>query len=276
MKNIHFLFAVLVFGTIFQSCQKESIEETITREAPALPSMQSFVMPLDGFENTDSLPANDGTVDSRTITAKTNFAFAGLNVLVWNSVLTATMAIPVASFAEAFNHEGVLVGTNTFEWRYNFRALGKIHTATLTAEVLNADEDVAWTMTISQRNGFQDFVYYTGLTNRNGTAKWTLNHQPNNPESLLEIEYAKTSDEEFEIRYTNIRPAHSDTGDYIEFQAKSTGDLNRAYDIFDATDDNFIEIRWNAPNGNGQVKNFKFFGDDEWHCWDTDKEDTDC
>lgn len=274
MKNIHFLFALLTTAVLFQSCQKETLDDSFVQEAPALPAIESFVMPMDGLEKTDSLPTNDETVDTRS--GKGNFAFAGLNVLVWNSVLTVTMAVPVASFAEAFNHEAIFVGNNTFEWRYNFRAVGKIHTATLSAEVLNTDEDIAWTMTISQRNGFQDFVYYTGLTTKAGTANWTLNHQPNNPESFLQIDYDKVSDAEFGIKYTNIRPTHDNNGDFIEFNALPTGDMNRFYDIYDATDDNLINIEWNEPNGNGRVKNFNHFGDDVWHCWDTEQEDINC
>ena len=273
MKKIQFLFALLITASLFHSCQKEPLDGTLAKEAPALPAAQSFIMPFDAFENVDSAQ----TIDDRTVGTKGNIVFSALNVLVWQTVVNVTMAVPVATFGEAFNHDPVFIGNDTYEWKYNVRDGFKVYTCTLTGQLLNADNDVDWTMTVSLRNGFQDFVFYTGTTSNDGrTAVWNLNHEPNAPEAFLNIAYSGTSDNDFTIKYTNVKPNHPENGDFIEYRADATADFNRAYDVYQIEDDNFLEIQWDEPAGFGRVKNLKHFGDDNWHCWDENGDDTNC
>jgi len=37
-----------------------------------------------------------------------------------------------------------------------------------------------------------------------------------------------------------------------------------------------MEINWNKPANNGRVKDEAHFGDQDWHCWDADQQDTGC
>lgn len=55
-----------------------------------------------------------------------------------------------------------------------------------------------------------------------------------------------------------------------------TAEFNRFYDIFNIENDNLLEINWNETDKNGRVKDPIKYGDDEWHCWDQDLQDSEC
>jgi hypothetical protein len=278
-KNLSLFLILFLSLAFFQSCVKEDTNPPNDQAAPIIPPMETFLMPFQGFNESEvdtSEVTHDGA-DSRSVTFR-NWAFAGGNVLVWNIVLVANMAIPVASFAASFNHSSMYTGNGIWAWTYDFNAAGAFHTATLTGEFVNGGDDVQWIMTISKAGGFSNFEYYRGVVAIDRSeANWTLNHQPNNPQSYLSIHYLndETSGES-SIRYTNIIPGAMGNGDYIEYSIQSGNDFNRAYDVYRINEDNFLDIEWDEPARNGRVKNLLHFGDEDWHCWDVDKLDIDC
>ena len=277
MKKLSFLILLALGITFMQSCQKDDINGN-DQEAPKIPSQETFIMPFDGFdEEIDTLMGSNTNPNSRSATFK-NWFFAGTNVFAWNTAVVLTTAIPVASFAEAFNHDPVHIGSGVYAWSYDFPVAGVKHTAKLTGEIINSGADVQWIMTISKSGGFNDIVFYTGVVAIDQSkATWTLNHQPNNLEPFLNIEYnGDASTGVASLRYTNIIPGSPDNGNYIEYRVTPGSDFNRAYDIYKGSANEFIEIQWDAPSIEGRVKNPEFFGDSEWHCWDTNQIDIDC
>ena len=278
-KNLSFLLILFLSLTFFQSCVKDNDTPKSEEEAPRIPSMETFVMPFDGFSESDvdttEFAHQEG--GARSLTFR-NWAFAGGNILVWNIAIGVTMAVPVASFAESFNHDPVYLGNGVFAWNYAYNVAGAAYNATLTGEFVNGGDDVQWIMTISQVGGFSDFEYYRGVVATDlSQANWTLNHQPNNPEPYLDIEYAKDDAAgTASIRYTNIIPGSANNGDYIEYRVQPGNEFNRAYDVYRIDADNLLEIEWDEPSTAGQVTNLAHFGDSDPHCWDEDKMDVDC
>jgi len=281
MKNRIIVSALFFTFLFFQSCVKET-PDNANGEAPALPTAETFMMSFDGYQEMDIdtsgfAPTEGGTADVRT-TTHFNWFHAGVNVLVWNTVITLNMAIPTAAFFESFNHDPVAQGNGVWLWEYTFTGNANItYTAKLYGEVLDTEE-VKWEMFISKQNGFQNVNWYTGITSAT-QATWTLNHQPNNPEAFLRIEHQKNNGSgEASIRYTNIIPNHVDNGSYIEYRVDntSTADFDRAYDVYKFSDDNLLEAQWNKATKEGRVKDEKRFGDTEWHCWDESQVDVDC
>jgi hypothetical protein len=279
MKNLSLFLILFLSLAFFQSCEKDDVNPPNDQAAPIIPPMETFVMSFQGFSESevDTAEVTHGGADSRSVTFR-NWAYAGGNVLVWNLIIGANMVVPVASFAESFNHDPVYTGNGVWAWTYNFNAAGALHTATLTGEFINSGDDVQWVMTISKTGGFTDFEYYRGVVAVDRSeANWTLNNQPNNPQSFLSIHYVNGGAAgESSIRYTNIIPGAAGNGDYIEYRIQPGNDFNRAYDVFLINDNNLLEIEWDEPARNGRVKNLMHFGDEEWHCWDVDKLDVDC
>lgn len=276
MKKLNLFFVFILALVFMQSCTKDNTTTpNENRDAPTLPPLESFVMPFEGYEDIDTtgLMEKNG---NRSVTYR-NWFYAGTNLLVWQVAIGTNMLVPVASFGEAFNHDAEYLGNGLFAWNYNVDVGLDRYNATLTARLVNNNEDVEWKMKISKVGGFSDFEYYSGITAvGGGQATWILNHQPNNPESLLRIEYNKAANSnDATLRYTNIRPNHPDNGDYIEYRVETNGTFNRSYDV-SLDPNNFLEIQWNEPSRDGRVRNPGHFNDSEWHCWDSNQMDINC
>ncbi|MBX2870457.1 MAG: hypothetical protein KTR30_00100 [Saprospiraceae bacterium] len=280
MKKLVLAFALLMSFSVFQSCQKDSIENPEEQVAPTLPPAESFIMPFTGYEDIDTTGLiNNGGLDERGgPNSFRNWFYAGSNIVVWNVILGVNMAIPVASFLEAFNHDAVYDGQGAFIWAYDFTLGNDTFLAELSARLINNNQEVEWVMNISKVGGFTNVEWYRGVTSRdNSRASWTLNHRPNNPEPLIDILHEKDiATNQISTRYTNLIPNNENNGDYIEYKTSINSDFNRAYDVFRANTNELLEIEWNAPSGEGRVRNSDFFNDKDWHCWDQDLRDTSC
>ncbi len=279
MNKIYFLLAMAIAATTFQACEKDEVEDPINQQAPELPPLESFIMPFTGFEELDTSGiTSDDAIEPRSVPQGfQNWVHSWINVAVWNTILGVNMALPVASFAESFNHQGQYVGDGVFEWTYQIEVGSETFVATLSGEFIE-NNDTQWTMKISQVGSFADVIWYTGIVSSDlRTASWTVYHQPQDPEPLIGIDYQydETSDE-FTIRYTNIIPAGPDNGHYIEYRTQPGAEFNRSYDVYRGSNDDFLEIQWINPSFEGRVRHPAKFGDDAWHCWDTSKRDTAC
>jgi hypothetical protein len=265
MKNLSLVLVLVLSFAFMQSCEKEPI--VADPIAPDLPIEQSFLMPFDGFQEDDS-PKTFG-----------NWIYAASNVFIWNTILTVNLAVPVASFQEAFNHNAQFQGNATWLWAYGFDAEGGHFTAELYGTILNSNE-VAWEMHISKSGAFTDVVWYTGITTIDQTyASWSLNHHPYNPSAFLGIEYHADNDNgASSIRYTNIMPNNQGNGGYIEYQESLDPSMqfNRSYDVYKVEINNLLDIDWNNMTNEGRVKDPQKFQDGEWHCWNYELLDTQC
>ncbi|OQX78371.1 MAG: hypothetical protein B6D61_05745, partial [Bacteroidetes bacterium 4484_249] len=217
----------------------------------------------------------DTSVYKSTMTYK-NWGWAATNVTVWNAVITLTLAVPIAAFYESFNHEGVYdPATDSWVWSYNFNA-GGIYLAELHASLVAGG--VKWEMYISKNNTYNDFLWYSGITNLNNTAAtWELNHKPEDPTPFVLIEWERDiQNENANIKYTNVIPNGSENGGYITYGIENDSILDAFYQIYNKGQDNITDIKWNRTTKNGQVRDEKHFGDFEWKCWDENLMDIIC
>ncbi len=278
MKKLSLFFILLVSITMFQSCEKDPvIQEPENVVAPTLPTQQMMVMPTSEFRNGGD---PDTTVVNPNGVTYWNALHAGLNILVWNTVVVANLAAPTAAFGAALNQQAEYIGDNTFEWDYSFVAENinqKTYHIVLTGQYINNFQEVEWILTASEVGGFTDFVWYTGIVDsdlRSGV--FTLYDRPNNPRPVLSLAYeGDENSEDGSLRLTNITPNNPDNGDYIEYREDSDLEFNRAYDV-KRGNNNLLEIQWDEPSGNGRVKHPNHFNDSDWHCWDENNIDIEC
>ncbi len=275
MKNLSLILVLALSMLFVQSCQKEGVNDEYSNQpTPQLPAEASFLMPTEGFTNLDG--ANDDQIEDRTFT---NWGYAAGNVLVWNSLITMHLAVPVLSFRASFNHEAVYQGGGVWLWAYTFRDKGSTFRAELYGELAVGDM-INWTMYISKDGGFGRVLWYSGTTANDGSsATWDLNFDPNNPRPIVHIDYTKDLvSQDAQIRYTNVINGTPEQGGYIEYrhEVSAATEFNRHYDVFKAELDNLLEINWNSLYKNGQVKDPVKFMDEDWRCWGTDLHDADC
>ncbi len=276
-KSIFFLalFAILIS---FQSCVEEPalVDNPENLVAPELPPATMYTVPTAALRNTDS--DTSATATSLNGVTYHNWIHAGLNVLYWNTVVFVNMVIPTAAFGEAFNHDPVYIGNSTFEWSYTYNAQnGDSYEVILTGQYVNNTQEVDWVMTVSKAGGFQDFVWYTGTVSTDlTTGEFILNRHPANPQTFVSITHTKElSLGNAATRFTNIIPGDNGNGNYLEYRIENNGAFNRALDV-QGNGNNLLEIQLNEPGGDGRVRHPQHFGDNEWHCWDTNQIDIDC
>lgn len=238
-------------------------------DAPLLPPKSSFVIDFSEFENGAKSEALYQTYHNRNL--------AVLHVAVWNTVIFVHLAVPVASFLEAFNHEPIEQADGSWLWSYEV-PLGN---TTYTAKLYGKGEglNVTWKMYISKTGfgAFTDFLWFEGTSHIAGiSGEWTLYQSPTQNIPFVGIEWYRNVDGTFGTTYTNIVPGGPENGGYISHGFTKETPYNAFYDIFNKGQDNLTEIQWHTVNKNGRIKDPKHFGNTNFHCWDSTGADIVC
>lgn len=277
-KSLNVLFLVLTLA-FFTACEEGGITPINEQEAPTLPAAELYTMPVEALTDTDQ---DTTTINGTNRVTYRNWVHAGVNLVVWNTAVVLNVAVPIAAFGRALNETPVFIGNATFAWTYIYRAPasqgGKIYNIVLTGQYINNGQDVEWVMTASQIGGFQDFEWFRGVVATNfSEAQFTLNHKPNNPEPYLLIENTNNNSDQT-LRYTNINPSNNGMGGYVEYRVESANQFNRAFDVNSGPNqgNQLLEIQWTVPGNQGRVKHPAHFNDSDWHCWNSQLQDTDC
>lgn len=247
-------------------------------EPPDIPPVSAFLMDFSDFPSSAqgrwaALARAEGAEGAGT---KHNWTQAAARVFVWNILITVGLAVPVASFVEAFNHEPALQTDGTWVWSYNFYVAQVLHLAELHGKL--EDDVVTWKMYISKQDAYTDFLWYEGESNVATTeGTWTLNHDPDDPYPLVGILWHRNPAEETaDIKYTNIVPDGPENGGYIFYGITNEVDYDTFYDIYNKGQDNYTDIEWNRTTKDGRISDPAHYIDTDWHCWDTNLEDVEC
>lgn len=274
--NIKWQIILLILSVFIFSCKDDNINNP-TETPPEIPPVASFKMEFDNFPSTIVLPKGDGSNFIDTSNTKNHWGYSYLNGVFWQTLVKVGMAIPVAAFVESFKHEAEQNEDGQWMWTYEFAPFGGVnHTASLYANVDN--EGVSWEMYISKETQFTDFLWFSGQSNLAVTeGTWTLFHEPNDPNPWIGIEWHRNpADSTADIKYTNIDPNSDENGGYIYYGSNSDGIYNAFYEIYNKGKNNITSIKWNIETYEGRVRDFNHFGDNEWHCWDSNLDDIEC
>jgi len=240
------------------------------KAAPAIPPQAGFVMNFSDFSN-----ANDTLKSALQTDSYLNWGYSYLNVAVWNTMLTVGLAVPVASYLEAFKHEAVYhPDQNNWTWSYNFNVGFTAYEAVLTGAVVS--DSTSWEMKITKAGAYTDFLWYRGKAAGNQSGGyWILIESPEKSNNLLRIDWNKFNDGTADIRYTDIRPDNAENGSYI-YYGTTLSSFDRFYTIYHKNLNNLTTIEWSAASHNGHVKDPGHFKDTAWHCWDNNLLDIVC
>jgi len=260
------LIGIVAVLLITNACKKD---KDTTEKPPSLPPLSGFVMSFSDFSN----PAD--TSELRSAASYNNWGFAYLTVSSWNLALSAALAVPAASFAEAFNHQPVYhADAGNWTWSYNVTVGQIIYSAELTGKLVS--DSASWEMRISMSGGYTGFLWYSGKSAVSQTGGyWILKESPSSPNDMIRIDWHKQADGTSDIRYTNIKPGAAENGGYI-FYGTTLAELNRFYHIYSKTLDNLQEIEWSSTLRNGHIKDAHHYTDTNWHCWGTTLQDIVC
>lgn len=266
------LFSCWMVLVLILSCSKDSTGPQET--PPELPPKISFVMDFSGFpsEGKTSLPKpGDLQFQSRQ-----NWGWAAANVVVWNTVITVNLIVPVTAFLVSFNHQPVRQAAGHWMWTYNFNVGNDQFTAELHGMV--SGDGIDWEMYISKQGAYSKFLWYYGGADLAYThGEWTLNKDPQNAVPYIEIAWNRNvQDSTADIKYTNVMEDNADVGSYIWYGVTNEFPYDLFYEIYAEQYQNSTMIQWSSDSKAGRVRDPLHFENSLWHCWNELLEDAEC
>ncbi len=266
-----FLIIVLMASVVMNGCKKDEDES----DPPDLPPETALLMDFSTF---NEYPGTKKSVDTYQ-----NFAQAYLTVLYWDVLAIFAVAVPSVAYAEAFNHDPVYKGDNSWEWAYTITANQVEYSARLVSKRISNDEFtlkfyVTTSAPIYTQVGLitlEDFLWFDGTVMYDGTeAVWNL-YEVGTYVALLEIGWEKDwENDTWVMKYEIIKPGHEELGSYIEQGQIDNSDFNAYLTV--SYSSQLTNIEWETTNISGRIKAPHSFGDSDWHCWDESKLDVDC
>jgi len=249
-----------------------------TSGAPTIPPIETFLIPFETLTaNATSTFASLGEQEVLLLASnRSNWNYAAFTVGFWYTVIAVGLAVPVAAFRESFRHSPVQQPDGSWIWSYSVVVGGAVYGAKLQGRFIT--EGVRWEMRISKEGEYEDFLWYYGEHKLPATEGfWILKQNPAVPVDLLRIDWSRNiSAGTYAIRYTNIVPGGQENGGYIDFQYTKGIPYDYICDIYNKGADNHTYIEWSSTGIEGRVKDSDHFGDDDWHCWDSDRINVAC
>ncbi len=254
-KLLASLSLAIFFLLFLAACDHEPVEDR-----PELPPVESLVMDFSDFSEA---PAGAKS----TAATHMHFMHAFGTVLVWNTVSSVTLALPLAAYGRALQEEPEYVGDHTWEWSYEISWGDQQFSATLTGTRLN-NEEFSMKMVIAPAQMPDKKVkWFEGVVRYDHThATWTLYKEENT--AILQAEWSKDFEkDEATLVYTYVEQGKSESGSQIRYEYNPE-------EFYDATfiislSSGTTRIEWSRTTKEGRVMDLEKFGDTSWHCWDS-------
>lgn len=265
------LIIVIMAAFTMSGCKKDEDEDN----PPDLPPTNALLMDLTGFEEQPGVKKSEEGF--------TNFFQAFFTVAIWDGIAVAPVAFPAMAYAEAFNHDPVYKGENSWEWAYS-KTINQIEFSArlVSKRISNEEFTLKFYVTTSQPIlilespvKLDDFLWFEGTVRYDRTeADWTL-YDVSSSEAYLSIHWEKDWEEDtWMIKYTIVVTGDPQNGSYIEQGHTDRTDFNAYFTSSYLS--NMIYIEWETTTFSGRIKAEYSFGDTEWHCWDENKMDIVC
>ena len=266
MKKVLTLLLLTVFmASLLTGCKKKK------GDPPILPPDESFLMDFSNFESGKSVNYSEfekGVENS-------NWEFAALVTGYFRVITAATLIVPIAAFEVAVDHNTpVWLEEKTWQWSYSVSVASVTYKARLVGQIVASS--VQWKMYITKEGtgGFAEFLWFEGTTTINATGeptagKWTLNESSAVQQPLLQIDWTKSGTSIATVKYTYLKTGNFKNS-YIEY-GKTTGNFDSYFNInyYNGTAFSDMDVEWSSTGLNGRVMCSLWFGDSNWHCWNS-------
>jgi len=251
------LAAVLMMGTVlFTGCEKESKDA-----APALPPLTSLSINTQDFA---------GSGQAKSTPSQSNFYVAVGAISYWNTVISTSLAIPIATYTQALKKGAVRVDNDSWKWSLT---VNELYSAELTADVAN--DSVYLNMYVTKTGSYEHLLWYSGKCNilRTG-GTWTIYDIPDHPlTAWLHIVWnADYETKTCDVRYTVVNPSNAYVNSYIEYGITNNTAYNAYYTLYNSTTPDYTyNIEYNTGTHEGYITNGIDF-----YCWDTNFNNCEC
>ena len=267
---------------LITACSNED-DPLIQDDAFELPPFETMMADFEAF--TDTPGSGKFLVDTQKA-PNANWALARIIIGTWNTALFTTLTVPVNAFRSAFLHNPERITDTMWQWAYTVDGFTGEYYARLTGELIEGD--IYWNMYITRSGieAFDEFLWFTGVSNRDGNSGyWILNQGPDRQDAMIRIDWVREEEEVGTIRYTWVREFNDDQStdlfrdSYLEYGLQE-GDYDAYFDahVYETNLQDFVDVRieWNRDMYFGRIRAPHFYEDMEWHCWDGTGEDSLC
>lgn len=263
-KLVNHALIALISLTLLFGCIPEPVLEI--GDPPIIPPLSTFSM------NFDLIPEENGRR-----TNQSNKAFSAAIVDAWKMMVDTTLIAPITSLEEAMKYEPTYDhSVQAWVWEYDFVVGTNIFNARLLGRA-NSHES-RWEMLVRDAGSFIEFKWFVGQTDPDGLAgSWTVTRDAEDVDPFLKIDWNRVENNSAaNIRYTDITPLSENTRSYIFYQRDDAADFDRKYLIYSKHFNNETDILWKSQYGNGQVRDFRQYNNNDFQCWDSAGEDHSC
>lgn len=239
-------------------------------DPPILPPVESMLIDFSNFE-----AARKSSSYEIKGTQNSSWEFSAIAAGTWRVIVTGTLLVPTTAFQMAIDQTPENIADKTWQWSFSSTIAQIQYEARLTGKITG--NNVEWKMYISQGSAYTDFLWFEGTSAIDGkSGSWTLYHSYENPVAVIQIDWEKPADNQGKIKYTYIKDDPFKDS-YIEYGLTSNT-LNAYYTIHTWNGVKFVDvsIEWNKTTRNGRVKSLDYLGDENWHCWDSNRVNTEC
>lgn len=205
-------------------------------------------------------------------TETSTWQFASSIAVIWNSLITTNISIPLAAYDSVARQHAVSISQNQWEWTCDFTFDGSVYKAVLKGQV--STNSASWKMYLTDNSSgsFADFLWLEGNSQNDGSGgQWIFYQGPQSPVQLFRTDWTKSGDLVTGVKYTYLLN-DSKKDSYIDFQIQTNSDLDASYNIH-FSDGTFsdADIEWNRITRNGRLKCLDYLHDENWYCWDNNK-----
>ncbi|MCV9386218.1 hypothetical protein [Reichenbachiella ulvae] len=259
---------VLIPLVMLSACSEEG-DGDLQGAEPVLPPTSSMAPEFGSFSSSSE--------SGRQAAVISNWGYAAVNVAVYSSILYQHLVVPVTAFKATVGTQAQFdVESGLWIWERSFNVPNKgEYQVKLTASVDGTD--VSWIGYISLGSTIEEFVWFDGASQLDGSAgSWTLYESPENPSAWLSSEWSRIDDsEQANVTFT-VEKEGDNLGSSVSYSVDLNADLDRSVMITDVSASNEIYVDWNHEAGYGQVKSHAYFQDELYHCWDAQLMDATC
>ncbi|MFZ2340179.1 MAG: hypothetical protein WAW07_10730 [Bacteroidales bacterium] len=272
MKRYFALFIVsALLLTQFSSCKKDK------GDPPVLPPAGSMAIDFNNFDQTGK---GEYPVSFPKSSPNSNWELAASAAMLWNVIIYGTLAVPVNAFKLAVNEQPVHIDDNTWQWSASPTVMNETYNARLTGQATPSNN--VWKMYISKTGtgGYSDFLWFEGTSKPDGSSgQWKLYESQSNPVEIVKIDWTAEAGKAVSVKYTFTKSGNPFAGSNIEY-GTTQNSLNAYYSIYyyNSSAEEFfdMEVEWSTTMKNGRISCPKFFGDSNWHCWDSNYLNAEC
>jgi len=128
-------------------------------------------------------------------------------------------------------------------------------------------------MYISEEEGFQDFLWYSGSCNTNRTeGSWTLYKEPESPVAFVTIDWTHDWENElYSSRFEIIDENSEAYASYLEYGKTDDPLVDMYFNLYDSTSEITYSINYNSISGEGN-----YTDGTNTYCWDENQDDISC